>query len=171
MGSLFRNTRPSRRRSNNARLGRPRYTMTGRDHDPAADPRSRPGGLVSAPTRRPGQGEDHSPTPTEFPRPGICWTYAHRSFPTDTVGTDRDDRPGTPARYGSGEQVEQIRESTQVNRHTEDNASPCPAHTSHSADVPCRAGTVLPARRDGTRTGMEGDGHPIPDDVGFDKTR
>ena len=50
------NTWPSRRRSDSACLGRPRYTMIGQDLDPVPDRHLRPGDLVRAPTGRPGRG-------------------------------------------------------------------------------------------------------------------
>ena len=49
------NTWLSRRRSDSARLGRPRYTMTGRNHDPVPNRHLRPGDLVGAPTGRAGR--------------------------------------------------------------------------------------------------------------------
>ena len=56
MDPLSCNTWPSRQRSNNACLARPRYTMTSRDHDPVPDRHLWPGDLVGAPTGRPGRG-------------------------------------------------------------------------------------------------------------------
>ena len=35
-------TRPSRRHSDNSRMGQPRYIMTGRDHDPVPDRKAWP---------------------------------------------------------------------------------------------------------------------------------
>jgi len=47
---------PGRWRSDSARLDRPRYTMTDRDHDPVPDQHLQLGDLVRASTGRPGCG-------------------------------------------------------------------------------------------------------------------
>ena len=89
-------TRPSRRRSDNAGLGRPRYIMIGRDND-----------LV--PDRKAWPRWDRSPTPTPFLRSRICQTFARFSFPTDTVEADWERPTRKPAWCRPGEQAEQIR--------------------------------------------------------------
>ena len=68
-------TRPDRRCSDNTRMGRPRYIMTGQDND-----------LV--PDRKAWPRWDRSPTPTPFLRPRIHRTSARCSFLTDTAGPD-----------------------------------------------------------------------------------
>ena len=52
MDLLAYKTRPSRWCSDSMHLGRPRYTMTGQDHDSVPDRHLRPGDLVGAPIGR-----------------------------------------------------------------------------------------------------------------------
>ena len=89
--------RPSRRRSDNACLpGRPKYLITGREIDPIFDLKAwQRRGYRPSPTSL-SDREYAGPLLTALPRPT-------QSRPTG------NDRPGTPARCGPGEQAEQIR--------------------------------------------------------------
>ena len=76
---------PSRWRCDNAHLpGRPRYIMTGQGNDPVPDWKA----LAKVGTR--------SDSDLLF-RPGIRWTSARDSSPTDTIGADGE-RPTGDAR-------------------------------------------------------------------------
>ena len=78
-------TRPSRRRSDNTRLGRPRYTVTGQDHDPVPVQHLRPGDLVEAPTRRHGRGGTAVRLRPPFSDREYARTSARCSFSTYTL--------------------------------------------------------------------------------------
>ena len=80
--------RPNRRRSDNTCLGRPRYTMTGQDHDPVPDRHLRPGDLIGGATERPSCGGTVVRLRPPFSDREYARTSARCSFPTDTVGTD-----------------------------------------------------------------------------------
>ena len=93
---------PSRRRSDSARLGRPRYTMTGRDHDPVPDQHLRPRDLVGAPTGRSGHGGTAVQLrPRSSDRGYTGPLLASLSRPT-RLGPTRNDRPGRLLGVGPG---------------------------------------------------------------------
>ena len=74
--------------------------MTGRDHDPVPDRHLRPGDLIGGATERPGRGG----TVVRLRPP-----FFDREYGPLLAPLSRPTRSGTPARYGPGEQAEQIR--------------------------------------------------------------
>ena len=109
MDPLSYKTRPSRRRNDNTRLDRPRYTITGQDHTPVPDRHLRPGPHPTSGSRAP-------PRPTPFLRSRIRRTSTHCSFTTDTVEDDWERQTGDArsvrARGSSG--VDKVRRSSQT---------------------------------------------------------
>ena len=109
-------TRPSRRRNDSTRLGRPRCTITGQDHNPVPDRHLRPGprptsgagpaspdlwdvGSASPDPLDMGSASPTSrsrapPRPTPFLRSRIRRTSTHCSFTTDTVEDDWERQTG-----------------------------------------------------------------------------
>ena len=120
-------TRPSRRCSDSTRLGRPRYTMTGQDHDPVLDRHLRPGDPIGGATGRPGRGGTAVRLRPTFSDREYARTSARYSFPTDTVGADWE-RPTRDARSvwarGAGG-ADKVRRSSQPQFRGPYPAMPC----------------------------------------------
>ena len=81
-------TRPSSRRIDSTRLGWPRYTMTGQDHDPVPDRHLRPGDLIGGAIGRPGRGGTAVRFRPTFSDREYVRTSTRCSFVTDMVEVD-----------------------------------------------------------------------------------
>ena len=127
MDPLPYNTWPSRRYSDNTCLGRPRYTMTGRDHDPVPDRHLWPGDLIGGATGRPGRGRTVVRLRPPFSDREYDRTSTRCSFLTDTV-RDNWKRPTGNARSvwarGAG-RADNVRRSSQLQYRGPYPAIPC----------------------------------------------